>query len=163
MNPFDFTGYQVLWTLIRMMADLRLTHFHADLSHENSMQFTCQLARLIVLSETFFGRSVFALHVVNDFIECTLMVFAFCVLAAILTTILLGLVSRSDWRSVSIALHAERRKRNVRICHLAIATQIYTPQIWPQRILRHGPVTRLANQISGIAIPTVPHIERAFQ
>jgi len=64
-----WAGAQVFGRLVRVVRDLRLTHFLADLTHEGSMELAAELTFLEVVSEFLFRAGVLARHVVQHLVE----------------------------------------------------------------------------------------------
>ena len=95
--------------------------------------------------------------------EGTFLTLALGVLAAILAAIHLGLMPSGDGRGITVALNAERNQGHVWIHDLAIAAEVDTPQIRTQSVLRHRPLARVADQLSGVSVATVPHIQSSFE
>ena len=119
---FDVAGYQILWTFVGMMCQIRLAHFDTNLCHESLMQLATQLASSIAAAEAILSRCIFPFHVVYDFKETTFLTLAFAKLAAILAASHFSLMPGGYRRGITVALHGEKHEGHVWVHELAVAT-----------------------------------------
>ena len=163
VDPLLGTGAEILRASVGVVGHLVLAHLFADLCHEGPVELAAQLGGLVPVPEVPAGAGILALHVVEHLVERRGLALALAVLAAVLAAVHFRLVFRRDRGRVGVALQDDAGQREVRVHDLAVAAQVHPPEIRPQSVLRDRRVAGLADEVAGVAVAAVPHVQRAPQ
>ena len=102
------------------MRHLGLAHFLAYLRCERAVELSAEFALLSGVAIIVFRARILPCHIVQHVVEHRALAQALRMLAAVLATIHLGLVTRGDGRAVTVALDAKSVRGHMAVHDLTI-------------------------------------------